>query len=61
MNYGLTKTSNLNSKKNEKMRFVFGGDSMGKVDFHGKLDEIAFFNRALTSKEIINLYNSSFH
>ena len=51
----------LNSKKNEKMRFVFGGDSMGKVDFHGKLDEIAFFNRALTSKEIINLYNSSFH
>ena len=41
------------------MRLVFGGDIEGKADFHGKIDEIAFFDRALTSKEIINLHNSS--
>ena len=41
------------------MRLVFGGSIDGKSDFHGKLDEIAFFDRALTSKEIINLYKSS--
>ena len=41
------------------LRLVFGGDIEGKADFHGKIDEIAFFDRALTSKEIINLYKSS--
>ena len=43
----------------KEMRLVFGGASDGKADFHGKLDEIAFFDRALTSKEIKTLYKSS--
>ena len=33
-------------------RFVFGGSVDGNIDFHGKLDEIAYFNRALKSEEI---------
>ena len=37
-------------------RFVFGGSADGTIDFHGKLDEIAYFDRALKSEEI-----SSFH
>jgi hypothetical protein len=43
----------------KEMRLVFGGASDGKADFHGKLDEIAFFDRALTSKQIKTLYKSS--
>ena len=37
-----------------KMKLVFGGSNDGLMDFGGKLDEIAFFNRALTSDEIKN-------
>ena len=37
-------------------RFVFGGSADGTIDFYGKLDEIAYFDRALKSEEI-----SSFH
>ena len=36
----------------ETRRLVFGGSSEGNLDFHGKLDEIAYFNRALSGKEI---------
>jgi len=35
-----------------KMKLVFGGSNDGLMDFGGKLDEIAYFNRALTSEEI---------
>jgi hypothetical protein len=35
-----------------KMKLVFGGSDDGLIDFAGKLDEIAYFNRALTSGEI---------
>ena len=35
-----------------KMKLVFGGSDDGLMDFVGKLDEIAYFNRALTSGEI---------
>ncbi|MAD23779.1 MAG: hypothetical protein CMO44_06345 [Verrucomicrobiales bacterium] len=49
----------LTSDNTKEMRLVFGGTSDGKADFHGKLDEIAFFDRALTSKQIKTLYNSS--
>ena len=35
-----------------KMKLVFGGSDDGLIDFVGKLDEIAYFNRALTSGEI---------
>ena len=35
-----------------KMKLVFGGSDDGLIDFAGKLDEIAFFNRALTGEEI---------
>ena len=43
------------SNRNEfapKMKLVFGGSNDGLMDFAGKLDEIAYFNRALTSGEI---------
>ena len=35
-----------------KMKLVFGGSDDGLIDFAGKLDEIAFFNRPLTGEEI---------
>ena len=34
------------------MKLVLGGSDDGLMDFVGKLDEIAYFNRALTSGEI---------
>jgi len=35
-----------------KMKLTFGGSDDGLIEFAGKLDEIAFFNRALTPGEI---------
>ena len=34
------------------MKLTFGGSENGLIDFAGKLDEIAFFNRALKGEEI---------
>jgi len=41
-------------------RFVFGGSADGKSDFHGKLDEISYFDRALKSDEI-TLFHQLIH
>ena len=38
--------------EDETRRFVFGGSAEGEIDFHGKLDEIAYFDRALSAQEI---------
>lgn len=35
-----------------KMRLVLGGSEVRNIDFHGNLDEIAYFTRALTVDEI---------
>jgi hypothetical protein len=35
-----------------KMKLTFGGSDDGLIEFAGKFDEIAFFNRALTPGEI---------
>ena len=44
-------------KSDSKSRsFVFGGSVDGNIDFHGKLDEIAYFNRALKREEITFFY-----
>ncbi len=37
----------------DRMKLVFGGSEDGTIDFAGKLDEIAYFDRALTGEEII--------
>ena len=53
------KVTDIPPDPNKKMILVFGGSRDNKIDFHGDLDEIAFFNRVLSSKEIKNLYNSA--
>ena len=40
------------NESSRKMKLVFGGSDDGLIDFAGKLDEIAYFNRALTPGEI---------
>ena len=40
--------------ENETRRFFFGGSAEGEIDFHGKLDEIAYFDRALSAQEIFS-------
>ena len=53
------KVTDIPPDPNKKMILVFGGSHDNKIDFHGDLDEIAFFNRVLSSKEIKNLYKSA--
>jgi hypothetical protein len=40
------------NESSPKMKLTFGGSDDGLIEFAGKLDEIAFFNRALTPGEI---------
>ena len=40
------------NESSPQMKLVFGGSDRGLIDFGGKLDEIAFFNRTLAKAEI---------